>query len=71
MDLKVLFGTRLCILDIPKQASVNIGFVRGATYSNILALGYTVLGRSDGPFVFGVDIAERLIIAVHRGRHRV
>lgn len=63
MDLKVQFGTGLCVLDIPKKASVNVGSVRGSTYSNILALDYTVLGRSDGPFVFRADIAERLIVA--------
>jgi len=63
MDLKVLFGTGLCLLDIPKKASVNVGRVRVETHSNILALGYTVLGRSDGPFVFRADISERLIIA--------
>jgi hypothetical protein len=70
MDLKVLFGTGLCLLDIPKIASVNVGLVLAGLQSNILALGYTVLGRSDGPFVFGADIAERLIIADLRGRPR-
>jgi len=70
MDLKVLSGTGLCLLDIPKKASVNVGRVRGVTYSNILALGYTVLGRSDGPFEFGADVAERLIIADLRERPR-
>ena len=70
MDLKVLFGIGLCLLDIPKKASVNVGWVRGAIQSNILALGYTILGRSDGPVVFGADIAERLIIADLRERPR-
>ena len=70
MDLKVLFRSGFSLLDIPKKASVNVGWVRGATQSNILALGYTVLGRSDGPCVFGVDIAKRLIIADLRDRPR-
>jgi hypothetical protein len=70
MDLKVLFGTRLCLLDFPKKASVNVGRVRVETHSNILALGYTVLGRSDVPFVFGADVAERFIIAGLRERPR-
>jgi len=70
MDLKVLFGTRLCLLDIPKKARVNIGRFRVGTHSNILALGYTILRRSDGPFVLGVDVAERLIIAGLRERPR-
>jgi hypothetical protein len=43
MDLKVLFGIGLCLLNILKKASVNIGWVRVETHSNILALGYTVL----------------------------
>ena len=63
MDLKVLFGNGLCHVDFPKKASVDVGFVRVESHSNILALSYTVLGRSDGPFVSGVDIAEGLIIA--------
>ena len=70
MDLKVLFGTGLCLFDIPKKASVNVGWVRGEAHCNILALGYTVVGRSDGPFVFGANIAERLIIADLRERPR-
>jgi hypothetical protein len=70
MDLKVLFGTGLCFFDFPKKASVNVGWVRVETHSNDLALGYTVLGLSDGPFVFGADIAERLIIADLRERPR-
>jgi len=70
MDLKILFRTGSCIFDIPKKASVNVGWFRVETHSNILALGYTVLGRSDGPFVFGVDVAERLIIADLRNRPR-
>jgi hypothetical protein len=43
--------------------SVNVGRVPVESHSNILALGYTVLGRSDGPFEFGVDVAEGLVIA--------
>ena len=70
MDLKVLFGTGLCLLDIPKKASVNVGWFRGGTHCNILALGYTVLGRSDGPFVFGANITQRLILAGLRDRPR-
>ena len=71
MDLKVLMGTGHCVLDIPKPASVNVWwFSGGEIRSHIFALDYTVLGRSDSPFVFGVEIAERLIIATSRGRPR-
>ena len=40
------------------------------THSHIFAFDYTVVGRSDGPCVFGVEIAERLIIATLRRRPR-
>ena len=72
MDLKVLIGTGHCVLDIPKPASESVWWwvLGGDIHSHIFALGYTVLGLSDGPFVFGVDIAERLIIATLRGRPR-
>lgn len=70
MDLEILFGRRLRVLDIPKKAGVDVGLILGEAHSDILALGYTVLGGSNSPFVFGTDIAERLVLAGLRCRPR-
>lgn len=70
IDLKVLFGTGHRVLDVPQEASVDILWIRGKPYADILSLGDAVLGWSHGPFVYGLNIAERLVVADLRDRPR-
>lgn len=63
MDLEVLCGSGHCIRDIPNILSVDVSCEIASSQSNMLTLGYTVLGRSHEPFVFRDDIAERPVIA--------